>query len=126
MRLKGKSDNVRDGIAAPRCAIYCRSAIRFQSGKRNAVHPQLLNCKAFIKRPRPLQWQMYSKEYIDHGFSGMSESRPAMRHLLSDAAKGKFQIVVCDRICRLSRDVSAAVQLLERLAQHGVSVYTCA
>ncbi|MEI6079719.1 MAG: recombinase family protein [bacterium] len=53
--------------------------------------------------------------------SGVSEDkRPQFKKLLEDARLGKFDIVVCHRLDRLSRSLKDLVNTLQFLAEHNV------
>src|SRR5690554_4191600 len=55
--------------------------------------------------------------YQDHGYSGGNTLRPKYLELLEDLPKGKFQLLICYRLDRISRsilDFSKLVELLQR------------
>lgn len=62
------------------------------------------------------------REYVDQGFSGATDSRPALNDLLSDARRGRFDAVLVWRLDRLGRSLIHLVRLLEELRQLGVEL----
>jgi site-specific DNA recombinase len=54
-----------------------------------------------------------TREYVDEGQSGASNSRPALDEMLRDAKRGKFRILLVWRLDRLGRSVAHLVRLLE-------------
>jgi DNA invertase Pin-like site-specific DNA recombinase len=61
--------------------------------------------------------------YRDDGVSGAKRRRPALDRLLSDAAKGLFQIVIVRHVDRLSRDAEFSLHLSNLLHTHGVAIW---
>ena len=58
--------------------------------------------------------------YEDEGFSGGNINRPKFQKLLSDIKKEKFDILICYRLDRISRNVSDFSTTLEELQSYGV------
>jgi DNA invertase Pin-like site-specific DNA recombinase len=54
-------------------------------------------------------------EYLDEGFSGAKNSRPALDEMLADAKRGKFRILLVWKLDRLGRSLAHLVRLLEDL-----------
>src|SRR6266545_4772612 len=55
------------------------------------------------------------QEYVDRGFSGAKDRRPALDALVSDAKRRKFDVLVCWRLDRLGRNLRHLVTLIEEL-----------
>ncbi len=53
-------------------------------------------------------------EYVDKGYSGAKERRPALDRLLDNAWAGKFQLVLVWRFDRFARSVKHLITALER------------
>ncbi len=53
------------------------------------------------------------EEYVDKGFSGAKERRPALDRLMKDAWAGKFQAVIVWRFDRFARSVKHLISALE-------------
>ena len=60
-------------------------------------------------------------EYVDKGVSGAKDRRPALDRLVSDAARRRFDVLVCWRLDRLGRNLKHLVTLLEELQAMGVA-----
>ncbi len=64
------------------------------------------------------------KNYVDHGVSGTRTRRPGLDELLSDARRGRFQVLLvwsCDRIARSTRHLLEVLDELTRLQIQFVS-----
>src|ERR1700730_8440428 len=60
-------------------------------------------------------------EYVDRGVSGAKDRRPALDHLLADARRRRFDVVVCWRLDRLGRNLKHLITLLEELQALGIA-----
>ncbi|MCL2236609.1 MAG: recombinase family protein, partial [Defluviitaleaceae bacterium] len=58
--------------------------------------------------------------YEDEGFSGGNTDRPMFKQLIKDIAKKKFDVLVCYRLDRISRNVANFAETLEILEKHNV------
>src|SRR2546423_521874 len=65
-------------------------------------------------------------EYVDRGFSGSKDRRPALDSLIREARRRKFDVVVCWRLDRLGRNLKHLITLLEDLQALGVSFVSLA
>ena len=61
--------------------------------------------------------------YLDHGFSGKTDRRPALNRLRRDAMHGKLDVVAAWSVDRLGRSVAHIVNLLHELTEQKVAVY---
>lgn len=52
-------------------------------------------------------------EYIDDGYSGKDDKRPAFERLLSDMRLGKFEAIVCYKLDRIGRSLKHLLNLFE-------------
>lgn len=79
-------------------AIYSR----FSSDKQNdaSIAAQLRACNAYCVSQG---YQVY-REYVDEAISGRSDERPAFQSMISDARNRSFDVLVCHKIDRFSRD----------------------
>jgi DNA invertase Pin-like site-specific DNA recombinase len=59
-------------------------------------------------------------EYVDHGVSGAKDRRPALDHLLKDARRRRFDVLVVWRLDRLGRNLRHLIVTLEELRALGV------
>jgi len=58
--------------------------------------------------------------YIDDGFSGADDERPAYRRMMEDVRKGKFEIVLVWKIDRLFRKTILLLGALEELKKYNI------
>jgi len=65
-------------------------------------------------------------EYVDRGVSGAKDRRPALDHLLADARRRRFDVVVCWRLDRLGRNLKHLITLLDELQALGVAFVSLA
>jgi len=55
--------------------------------------------------------------YTDHGYSGARARRPGLDRLMSDARRGRFQVVICWSFDRLARSVRHLLETLDELSR---------
>ena len=68
-------------------------------------------------------WQVVDR-YIDEGITGTSaKKRPAFMKMLSDAKRGKFDLIVTREVCRFARNTVDTLQLTRELRNFGVEVF---
>lgn len=104
----------REKPATSWCAIYTRkSTDENLNSDFNSLDSQREYCQAFIKSREGEGWQLYPEEYNDPGYSGGNINRPGLRKLLHDARNGKFQVVVCYKYDRLSRNTKDFLHVLD-------------
>ena len=79
-------------------AIYAR----FSSDKQNdaSIVAQLRACQAYCSTHG---YRVY-QEYVDEAISGRSDERPAFQRMIADARSRSFDVLVCHKIDRFSRD----------------------
>ncbi|MFQ5929417.1 MAG: recombinase family protein [Candidatus Methylomirabilales bacterium] len=63
-----------------------------------------------------------TREYVDSGISGASNSRPELSRLLADAHKGCFSGILVWRLDRLGRSLRHLVTVVEDLLARGIDV----
>ncbi len=99
-------------------AIYARYS---SDNQRDAsIADQLRICRLHAERQG---WQV-AEEYTDHAISGASLLRPGIQALISDAARGRFQLVLAEAMDRLSRDQEDIAGLFKRMAYSDVKIVT--
>ncbi len=89
-----------------KAALYVRVSTAGQT-----TDNQTLELKQFCERQN---WTIV-KIYEDHAISGSQHDRPALDELLTDAKKGKFDVVVVWKIDRLARSTSHLLEILNHL-----------
>jgi len=52
-------------------------------------------------------------EYIDDGFSGKDDKRPAFEQLLNDMRVGKVQTIICYKLDRIGRSLKHLINLFD-------------
>ena len=68
-------------------------------------------------------WQVINR-YIDEGITGTSaKKRPAFMQMISDAKRGKFDLIVTREVCRFARNTVDTLQLTRELRNFGVEVF---
>ncbi|MCX5784562.1 MAG: recombinase family protein [Elusimicrobia bacterium] len=104
------------------CAIYTRkSTDENLNTSFNSLDSQREYCQAFIKSREPEGWSVNLEEYTDPGFTGGNMDRPGLKKLISDARQGKFQVVVCYKYDRLSRNTRDFLHILDIFESNGVA-----
>src|SRR6185295_18153686 len=98
-----------------RAAIYARVSTAEQA-EGHSIDAQLDNLRAFAQE----RGHQLAGEYVDPGFQGDTEDRPALRRLLLDARNRAFDLVLVYRFDRIFRDVRLFLNADHELRQHDV------
>ena len=93
-------------------AIYARV-----SNSDQIIETQLIPLREYCRRAG----YEVIKEYIDHGFSGKDNKRPAFEQLLGDIRQGKVNCVVCYKLDRVGRSLKHLLNLFEEFSNRKVS-----
>lgn len=101
-----------------KAAIYSRKS-KF-TGKGESVENQILLCKEHGMKYLGLLEDDFTV-YEDEGFSGGNTNRPQFQKLIKDAKSKKFDILICYRLDRISRNVSDFSQLIKDLNKYNVN-----
>src|SRR3712207_6543568 len=75
-------------------------------------------CKNYAKRILSINEFII---YEDEGFSGSNINRPKFKELLLDVKKNKFNVLICYRLDRISRNVADFSSTLELLQSNNIS-----
>lgn len=103
------------------CAIYVRkSTDENLQGDFTTLDNQAEYGRSFIKTREPLGWQAYPEIYSDAGYSGKNMGRPGLKKLLADAKHGKFNVVVCYKYDRLTRNTRDFLEILAVFESQGI------
>lgn len=97
-----------------RAAIYARVST-FDQEPEN----QLVELRRYVVARN---WTV--QEFVDRGFSGSKDRRPALDVLIRDAKRRKFDVLVCWRLDRLGRNLKHLITLLDDLQALGVAFVT--
>jgi DNA invertase Pin-like site-specific DNA recombinase len=102
-----------------RCAIYGRVSTSEQI-KGHSIETQLERCR---QHAATHGWQVEA-EYVDPGYSGTNDERPAFQEMIQAALAGVFQIIIVYSFDRLFRNMEHAVVYKSLLRKDGVQVYS--
>lgn len=94
-----------------RVAVYCRVSTLDQ-------HPetQLIELRQAAQQR---DWEM-TGTYTDHGISGARARRPQLDQMLSDARRGKFDVLLCWSFDRIARSTKHLLEVVDELQRAGV------
>lgn len=100
-----------------RIAIYSRKSIF--TGKGDSIENQIQLCKEYIK----LHYSNISeiKIYEDEGFSGGSTNRPKFQKMMSAAKSKEFDVLLCYRLDRISRNIGDFAKLIDDLQKYNIA-----
>ncbi|MCP4680068.1 MAG: recombinase family protein [Deltaproteobacteria bacterium] len=101
-----------------RCAIYTRKSTTHGLDQEfSSLDAQREACEAYIKSQAAQGWKLLETAYDDGGFSGANIKRPAFQRLLEDIEAGKVDVLVVNRLDRLSRSLADFVKIMERFSE---------
>jgi len=101
-----------------KAALYARYS---SDNQRDAsIEDQLRICRARAEREG---WTIIDS-YTDRAISGASLLRPGVQELISDALRGRFDVILAESLDRLSRDQEDIAGLYKRMRFAGVSIVT--
>ncbi|KGO13532.1 serine recombinase [Clostridium botulinum] len=98
-----------------KAAIYSRKSMF--TGKGDSVENQVQMCKDYGNRLNVDEYLIYE----DEGYSGGNVNRPKFQELLQDVKKKKFDVLICYRLDRISRNVADFSSTLELLQDNNIS-----
>jgi DNA invertase Pin-like site-specific DNA recombinase len=105
-----------------RCAIYTRvSTDQGLEQDFNSLDAQYDASQAYIRSQAHAGWTLMRAKYDDGGFSGGNTDRPALQRLLNDVRAGKVDVIVVDKVDRLTRSLADFAKLVELFDHHNVS-----
>jgi site-specific DNA recombinase len=97
-------------------ALYVRVSTAEQATEGVSIDAQLAALRTYAKLQR---WQI-TGEYVDAGYSGGSDERPSLQRLLSDARKGKFNIIAVAKLDRFFRNLRVMLNCLHEMEGLGI------
>lgn len=99
-----------------RAALYLRVSTKEQTTENQRIE---------LERVASAKEWAITAIYQDQGISGAKgrDKRPAYDHLLKDAVRAKFDVVMAWDVSRLGRSLTGLVQALEDLHSNGVDLY---
>ena len=99
-------------------ALYARYS---SDNQRDAsIADQFRMCRLHAEKQG---WQVV-EEYSDHAISGSSLLRPGIQALISDATRGRFDLILAEAMDRLSRDQEDIAGLFKRMSYSDVKMFT--
>ncbi|MBC2582481.1 recombinase family protein [Clostridium sp. DJ247] len=99
-----------------KAAIYSRKSVF--TGKGESIENQIQMCREYGEKNLDIKDFII---YEDEGFSGGNVNRPKFQELLQDVKKKRFDVLICYRLDRISRNVADFSTTLELLQKHAVS-----
>ncbi|KJU71820.1 recombinase family protein [Clostridium baratii] len=96
-------------------AIYARRSKIVETG--DSIENQINLCTNYLKNVGVTDIRVYS----DEGFSGKNTDRPEFIRLMNDAKENKFQILICYKLDRLSRNIGDFSNLINDLEKYNIS-----
>lgn len=103
-----------------RVALYARYS---SDNQRDAsIEDQLRLCRDYATRQN---WTIV-ETYVDRAVSGASLMRVGIQALMSDAQRGRFDVVLAEALDRISRDQEDVAGVFKRLRFAGVTIMTLA
>ncbi|MGL5713683.1 MAG: recombinase family protein [Paraclostridium sp.] len=100
-----------------RIAIYSRKSVF--TGKGDSIENQIQLCKDYLKLHYPNASEV--KIYEDEGFSGGSTNRPKFIEMMNAAKLKKFDVMLCYRLDRVSRNIGDFANLIDDLQKYNIS-----
>jgi site-specific DNA recombinase len=105
-----------------RCAIYTRKSTEEGLDKEfTSLDAQRESAEAYIKSQAALGWVCLPMRYDDGGFTGGNMERPALKRLLADVERGKLDLVLTNKVDRLSRSLLDFARMMAIFEAHHVS-----
>lgn len=102
------------GVIKMKAAIYSRKS-KF-SEKGDSIENQLTLCEEY---GRSIGVTDFIK-YEDEGFSGGNTNRPQFKAMMKDAKAKKFDVLICYRLDRISRNVSDFTYTIDELKKYSI------
>ncbi len=99
-----------------RVALYVRVSTQEQATEGVSIEAQLAALRTYAR----LQGWQIAGEYVDAGYSGGSDERPSLQRLLSDARKGKFNIIAVAKLDRFFRNLRIMLNCLHEMEGLGI------
>lgn len=103
-----------------RIALYSRKSKYTDKG--DSVGNQIELIKEYIKKNYPKEeYETEIVTYEDEGFSGGNIDRPQFQKFLAEEEKEPYDILICYRLDRISRNIANFSNLMEELTKKNTS-----
>jgi DNA invertase Pin-like site-specific DNA recombinase len=99
-----------------RVALYTRVSTSEQATEGNSLDAQLAALRTYAKLHN---WEIW-EEYVDGGFGGGTDERPALQRLMHDAIEKKFDILIVAKLDRFFRNLKHLVNYISQLDSLGI------
>ena len=116
-----RNHNVRslDPNQKYRVGIYARiSTGEGMQAEGHSIEAQLRICREFAER----RGWIIVDEYVDEGYSGSNDKRPAFTRLLQDAYAGRIQVILFHKLDRFSRSISDILKYFQDLESKDILI----
>ena len=101
-----------------KAVIYARYS---SANQRDAsIEDQIEVCRRYAERQG---WKIIDT-YADRAISGANRMRPEYQKLLRDSESGAFDIVLCEALDRLARNLSEVANAFDQLTFHNIALHT--
>ncbi len=97
-------------------ALYIRLSVedRLNIDESESIVNQRLYLRDFVSKNK--EFKIYEvEEYVDDGYSGMNEKRPAFQKMLEDVKAGLVKVIIVKDLSRFMRDYIAIGDYLENI-----------
>lgn len=99
--------------------IYARiSTGEGMQAEGHSIEAQLRICREFAER----RGWIIVDEYVDEGYSGSNDKRPAFTRLLQDAYAGRIQVILFHKLDRFSRSISDILKYFQDLESKDILI----
>lgn len=103
-----------------RVAVYARVSTEHEA-QINALGNQLEWYK--IEGSRHSDWEIV-EVYVDQGITGtQAQKRPEFLHMIEDAKKGKFDLIITREVSRFARNTVDTLSYIRELKAVGVNLF---
>lgn len=104
-------------------AVYARKSTDAKLEQQvNSISVQCAAAKSYIESQRHLGWYCLDEEFNDNNVSGTTLDREALKRLKQRIREGKVNVVVVNRLDRISRSLFQFLDLMAFFEEHGVAL----
>ncbi len=108
-----------DMTSKKRCAIYCRVSTEEQANMGYSLDEQ----ERLLREASVTLGYEVVDIYCDRGISGKNiKGRPEMKRMLKEAQEGKFDVVLCWKVNRLTRNLLDLLEMANLLEKYNVGI----
>jgi len=100
-------------VSKKRVAIYVRVSTEEQAKEGYSIEAQLEKLRSFCEIKG---WEVY-REYVDDGYTGRDENRPAYQNMLRDIESWDVLLVL--KLDRIHRNVQNCIKMMNMLKEKG-------